>query len=275
VGSVINGLPFVGHATTKGPVVYLTEQSDSTFKVALQRAGLLHRNDLIVVTWAEASKFPWAEVVRLAVQKCKQIGAILLVVDTIGQFTGLIGDAENNAGDALKAMQPLQQAASEGLGVLVSQHERKSGGDVEDSGRGSSAFAGAADIVLSIRRLPGYSSPKLRTIRAMARFDETPAELTVELTADGYVVQDTDALAARNAEASILAVIPESEDDAMTVEALCEGAGMKRTVAQAAIKALVREGIISQIGKGHKGDPFRYCAIHSAGTSSPKAAERI
>ena len=44
-------------------------------------------------------------------------------------------------------MQPLQQAAAaEGLGVLVSQHERKSGGEVEDSGRGSSAFAGAADI---------------------------------------------------------------------------------------------------------------------------------
>jgi hypothetical protein len=123
--------------------------------------------------------------------------------------------------------------------------------------------------------LSGHCSQKLRTIRAISRFDETPSELTIELTADGYFARDTDALAAGNAKASILAVIPESEDDAMTVETLCETASVKRTVAQAAIKALVREGIISQIGKGHKGDPFRYCAIHSAGTSSPKAAESI
>ena len=31
----------------------------------------------------------------------------------------------------------------------------REGGEVEDSGRGSSAFAGAADIVLNVRRLPG------------------------------------------------------------------------------------------------------------------------
>jgi hypothetical protein len=190
-----------------------------------------------------------------------------LVIDTIGQFTGLVGDAENNAGDALRAMQPLQQAAAEGLGILVSQHERKSGGEVEDAGRGSSAFAGAADIVLNIRRLQGNSNPKLRTVRALSRFDETPAELIVELTEQGYVIRDAGVIASERAETSILAVVPESEAQATTIGHLCEAASVKRTIGQDAVTKLSNEGHLFRVGRGHKGDPYRYYApkIDSAG----------
>ena len=43
----------------------------------------------------------------------------MLVVDTLGQFAGLAGDAENNAGDSIAAMQPLLQAASQGLAIQL------------------------------------------------------------------------------------------------------------------------------------------------------------
>ena len=50
-------------------------------------------------------------------------------------------------------MKPLQLAAADGLGVVVGRHERKSGGDIGDSARGSSAFGGAVDTIITISRL--------------------------------------------------------------------------------------------------------------------------
>jgi hypothetical protein len=43
-----------------------------------------------------------------------RVGAGVLIVDTVSQFAGLRGDAENNSGDALAAVEPLQAAAAEG-----------------------------------------------------------------------------------------------------------------------------------------------------------------
>ena len=270
--AVISGKPFLRSETIKGPVVYLTEQSDWTFRVALDRAGLQGSKDLRILTWPQATRLPWPEVVRSSVTECKRIGAVLLVVDTIGQFTGLVGDAENNSGDALRAMQPLQQAATEGIGVLVSQHERKSGGEVEDSGRGSSAFAGAADIILNIRRRPGNGSTNLRVLRALSRFGETPTEVTVELIADGYVLRDSETIALDDASEAILKSIPSSESSASTASELFEACGVKRTAGQEALTRLIQQEKVQRKGSGHKGDAFRFCAakIHSAGNASLK-----
>src|SRR5262249_27827100 len=79
-------------------------------------------------------------------------------------------------------MYPLQiVAAMEGLAVVVARHERKAGGDVGDSARGGSAFAGAVDTILSIRRPNGNQPLTFRTIRTFSR-DSGQSELTIELT---------------------------------------------------------------------------------------------
>ncbi len=186
------------------------------------------------------------------------------------QFTGLVADAENNAGDALLAMQPLQQAAAEGIGVLVSQHERKSGGDVEDSGRGSSAFAGAADIVLNIRRRQGNGNPNLRVLRALSRFDETPTEITIELTAEGYRHRGSETVALEDAEEAIMKILPCSASHPLTIEEIHKAANVKRTSAQDAIAALMKHGRIRRVGSGTRGSPFKYFAEenHSAGNDT-------
>src|ERR1700751_5262060 len=93
-----------------------------------------------------------------------------VVVDTLPQFACLKGDSENNAGDALAAMHPLLRAAADGIGVILTRHERKSGGEVGDSGRGSTALAGAVDIVLSLRRPEGNANKTHRLLQALSRF---------------------------------------------------------------------------------------------------------
>ena len=113
------------------------------------------------------------------------------------QFAGLKGDGENSATAALVAMQPLQEAAAtHSLAVIMVRHERKSGGEVGDAGRGSTAFAGAEDIIVSIRRAEGNSRPTIRELHALSRFDETPDVLVIELTHEGYVSLGTKAAVA-------------------------------------------------------------------------------
>jgi hypothetical protein len=92
--------------------------------------------------WRHTLGHSWQSIMENAVAKCGEVGARVLVVDTISQFAQLAGDKENNAGDVLEVYRPLQEAAAKGLAVISVRHERKSGGDVANAGRGSSAFAG-------------------------------------------------------------------------------------------------------------------------------------
>ena len=257
VAAVLDGLPFMGEPTVKTTVVYLTEQPLPSFREALKIAGLLERQDLSVLPWSNALGFGWPEVINAAVKECQRLGAKLLVVDTFPQFAQLSGDAENNAGDALAAVLPLQQAMSKGSAVLLVIHDRKSGGDVGDSGRGSSAFTGAADIVLSIRRPEGDHRPTMRRIEALSRFADTPSGLVIELTPTGYVAHGSaDDVAAQEAEAKLLEVLPSSEADAMTMEDLVEVTKATRTTIQRTLEKLGKH--VCRVGTGKRGDPRRY-----------------
>lgn len=197
---------------------------------------------------------------REAVEEALRRGARLLVVDTLPQFAGLQGDAENSAGAALTAVQPLQEAAAvHGLGVIAIRHERKSGGQVGDSGRGSSAFAGAVDVVLSIRRPEGNSRPTMREIHALSRFDETPDLLVVELTDAGYRSLGTRAAVAEaEAREAILDAAPADEFGATSLDELLRITGVARTTAQNAVEGLLATGELRCIGEGVRGDPRRY-----------------
>jgi hypothetical protein len=184
VRAVLDGSRFLGEPTHRTKVLYLTEQPLVSFRSAMERADLLGRLDFTALFWGDTIGIPWTSVARGAIDWCKRSGARLLVVDTLPQFAGLLGDAENHAGDALRALLPLQQAAAENIGVVMVRHERKSGGALGDSGRGSSAFAGAVDIILSIRRPEGNQKRSVREIRAVSRLCAMD-DLLIELTDAG------------------------------------------------------------------------------------------
>jgi hypothetical protein len=271
VAAVLDGTPFMSEPTAKSPVVYLTEQPHTSFRQALAKARLLERKDLSLLFWHDAMTVPWAVVAHAAIEECKRLSAHLLVVDTGPQWAKLVGDTENNAGDALQAMQPLQEAVAAGITVMVVWHERKSGGDVSDAGRGSSAVGGAVDVILAIRRPAGNSRPTIRTIHALSRYDQTPGELMIELTDQGYVaLGQSHEVEARAAEEAILAAAPQAEGDAIPLDALLEAAGTGRTTGQRVIKGLCKEGKLTRLGKGKKGDPYKFWkpSPHSGRTPS-------
>jgi hypothetical protein len=271
IAAVVQGKTFMGEETKKTRVVYLTEQSPTSFRKVLERAGLTDSEDVLILPWHETMGVPWPEVARAATDKALEFGAELLVIDTLGQFAGIRGDAENSAGAAHEAMEPVQEAAARGLAVVLTRHERKGGGEVGESGRGSSAFGGAVDIILSIRRADGNVRPTVRVIESLSRFDETPDKLVIELFNGSYrSLGDATAFAEEEARAAILDVLPAQHENALTTNELLDKLkeqDVKRTAAQNALVELLQRGSVTRIGGGRKGNPYRH--FLSAETPAP------
>lgn len=257
IQAVVNGKSFLGEPVTPGPVVLVSEMSGSAFISALDRAGLQNCEGLRVLQPHDAFGLTWPQIMAVAVEECRRISAVLLVIDTLNWFAGLMGDDENSAGKMLETMRPLQAATGQGWGVLFALHERKSGGSVEDAARGSSAVGGVADVLMSLRRPEGnHHSETIRKISSISRFPQTPAELVIDWTPDGEytVLGNSDAVTRDQATHSITAALPFFADTAKTVLVLREETGESRRTIQRILKELKA----TRTGTGDKGDPFKY-----------------
>ena len=260
VWALVQGLDFLGRSTRRTCVVWLTEERPTSFLETLKRAGLTERGDLHILHWHDAKHLTWPAIMRAATVHALAVGAGVLVVDTVSQFAGLRGDAENNSGDALAAVAPLQDAAAEGLAVIAIRHERKGGGEVGESGRGSSAFSGAVDIVCAIRRGEGQTRQTVRVLHTLSRFSETPDTLVIDLTERGYVALGTaGTVAVMEAQRALFDRLPTSEAEALSLDALLDGhqPRIPRTVAQEALRELTEIGA-KRLGLGKRGSPYRY-----------------
>jgi hypothetical protein len=260
VRAVVDGRSFLNRTAKPSPVVWLTEERPQTFLETLRRAHLTEQTDVHVLHWHAVKHLPWPVVMARAADFALSMGATVVIVDTISTWAGLRGDSENNNGDQLAAAEPLQDAAAQGLAVVVTRHERKGGGDVGESGRGGSAFSGAVDIIVSIRRGEGKTKPTVRVLQALSRFTETPADLVIDLTEQGYVVLgDQGTVATLEAEQALLDRLPEREADALDLETLRTAEPIiAMTAAKAAMKNLLTSGKAGRLGRGKKGDPYRY-----------------
>jgi AAA domain len=261
VRQMLDGQPFLGEPTVKGPAVWLTEQNETTFRYVLERAGLLHRRDLYVVFWHKTIGFPWQEVVRAAIELAGRVGAKVLIVDTLGQFSGL--EDENSSAQAMAALKPLQLATTKGLAVVVVRQDRKSGGRVGESGRGSTAFAGGVDVLVSLERPEADPTSTVRKLTAIGRFPDIAPELFVTLTPSGYVSLGGEKdYAVQQAKARLRARLPRAEEEAMTIDTFLEQEPeVTRSPVTRALDELIAEGTVRQIGRGVRGDPRRFILL--------------
>jgi hypothetical protein len=261
IRKVLDGQEFMGGRTTKTPVLLLTEQQPTSFRDALRRADLLDRDDLHVLYWHEVAGMPWPELVARVVGYAEQVCARFVVVDTLGHWAGLRGDSENNAGAAQEALAPLQIASGKGLAVVVVRHERKGGGEVGDAGRGSSAFGGGVDLILSLRKPVGNVRPTVREIEAIGRFEETPAKLVIELTDSGYrALGSESAFTEKEAMSALVGCLPCTPEEAIETSAVVDRLSdrFSRSTIIHALNKLTDAGTVVRTGKGAKGNPYRY-----------------
>lgn len=261
IRGVTTGGLFLGEPCQQGAVLLLTEQRVGTLRELLERAGLLDSEDLHVLHLHDTAGVPWPDVAASAIEKAREAGAILLVVDTISRFARIAD--ENDAGSMNAAMTPLEDAAAAGLAVWAPHHERKSGGTVEDAGRGSSAFGGAVDILLRLRRGEGNTPRTVRVLEALSRFDATPEQAAIELVDGQYLPRGTeDAVILHQARAAL--------DDVLTAEPAgieeLRGRldGIKDTTLRAALAEAVRDGRAERTGEGKRGSPYQWRGLSFA-----------
>lgn len=263
IAAVLDGKPFLGEPTTRGPVVLLTEQSAASIAPSL-RALRLDRDELSVLTWPDAFGTPWAEIVQMAEDECSRLEGYertdtLLVVDTLPQFAGVRGDSENDAGAALEAMAPLQRLAGTGRSILVTRHDRKAGGDVGESGRGSNAWSGAVDCIVALRRPLNPVRASIREIEAISRRGDVPTEpVMIELTDAGYVVLGSEsAVAFGEAREAILGVLADGQSH--VEKEMIEAAGeASRSTVRDALAALVSAGTVEKGLRKKVTEPYPY-----------------
>lgn len=261
--AILHGEPFFGQPTAYAPVVYLTEQSGPSFKRSLRRSGLVDGDAFTLLRWGRTTDWTWEKLIPEVLAKVDQLGARVLIIDTLPQFSGVRGDDENRSGAALEVMEPLQAATSRKLGIVISRHDRKAGGAAGDSARGSSAFAGAVDIVLHLDRPePKPGNERQRVLESLSRFEETPVQMLIELSGDEpqsyVVVGDVEEIKARDLRADILAALPVDEDEAIDHKELRELVHGDWTLIHRTLSQLCSEHLAVRLGRGVRHDAYRY-----------------
>lgn len=246
VRAVTEGRAFLDRETQHTPIVWMTEEGDRTFRSILARVGLADSADVHVLTRRSLGKVAWVQFVAAALDKMEQVGSRWLIVDTLPKFAGFKADEENDSATAMETMRRLQQVSTAiGACVLTTRHDRKEGGEIGDSARGSSAFGGDVDAILRLTRVGG-KTPDRRKLEALGRFDETPDELTIELHKGAYrVVGESDA---RDAALRAICELLDQEPRIAIAEYVDElrDAGHPRATVYRAIDWGVRCGVLVQ-----------------------------
>jgi hypothetical protein len=97
-----------------------------------------------------------------------------------------VGRLTSNAGTLLERVLPLRGLAAVGAAVWLLHHPRKGVPAAGQAARGSGALPGCADIVLEMHwYASGSADDCRRRLYGWSRFEETPRQLVIELTADG------------------------------------------------------------------------------------------
>ena len=241
---MLNGASFLERQTRRTPVVWLTEERSPTFRNMLARVGLLDQDNLHILFRHESHGMPWTDVVAEAVGKARDTGSGMLVIDTLSGWTRLPGDDENSAGAAMTAMEPVHEAAAALLGVILNRHDRKGGGPLGESGRGSSAYAGEVDILFQLQRATNPGNQSRRILKGTGRFDGIPEELVIEFRDGRYAyLGDSSNVERRGAKAWLLEHLPNSDGTPLTKADIREriGQDVSNSTIDRALREMVEE----------------------------------
>jgi hypothetical protein len=247
--------------------VYASEEGASTLVHKVPDA------DLRIATRETAWPRPaWPALVEASRAEADRVQAPVVVIDTFAFWAGLPPEAEKDSGAMQAAMESLVALARGGLAVLLIVHARKGGGEDGEAVRGSSALAGAADIVLELERV-GSDSPRQRKLLALSRYPQTPGVLVIDhdpsegswsVLGEGTDRGDARDIANRG---GLLEALYFDED--MTRAELEEALGKESREWDGTLKRLIEDSFASRSGAGRKGDPFRYRKLRAPAAQNP------
>jgi hypothetical protein len=263
---------FLGRRVGGGAVVLASEEGDSTLGPKLR--GLPDGRVRVLNRDAAWPKPPWVDMIGDAVREAKTIGAILLVIDSMAFWAALEPEREKDSGAAQAIMDALDEATRAGLAVLLVHHQRKAPGEYGTGVRGSTALAGAVDVVIEYERLGEGVPRSQRRLVVLSRWPATPDVLVLDYhvgdgiwrvvgEAEGRV--ESEGIGLRE---KLLAVVP-IESPGATENELATLVGLDKRKISRPLRELVGSKI-ERVGKGRKGAPYRYHRNAAPDSASPE-----
>lgn len=251
---VSRGDPFMGRATEQGGVVYLAlEEKRSEVKNHFKKMGALGDEEIFIY----ASTAPADALLQIR-KVAEEKKPVLLIIDPLFRLAR-VKDG-NDYVQVTNALEPLLSLAREtGVHVLVVHHAGKGDRTGGDSILGSTAIHGSVDTAIFIRR-HDRGDDGYRSISSSQRYGEDLPETVLIFDPEtksmtlGDPKCDMDLKKVKRGIFEFLA----SQEDPQTEAIINDQVEGKKSFLVKGLRELVSENIVQKIGKGGKGDPFKY-----------------
>lgn len=203
----------------------------------------------------------WSDLIARIADRVRAGAYDLIIFDTIAGLWHVMD--ENNAGEMMAALMPLNELTSAGAAVLLCHHMRKGDGDQGQGGRGSGALSGFVDVIVEVRRRV-ISDPtnRQRVITSYSRLDdEARSDLVIELSDSGYVAVGTTAAAQSAARLQALQATLPTVPPGISLEEIRMG-WKGAPPGLSTLRTDLKDGFVSgrwqRTGKGARGSEYRY-----------------
>jgi hypothetical protein len=255
------GGPFLGREAKPSRVLYVTEEQESRWAERRDKLGLGDHVAFVVRPFrAKPDREQWGAFLDhlRGAQRREQFDVIIF--DTISNLWPVRD--ENSAPEVQEALMPLHGVIGDAALVLV-HHLRKSDGHEGTGSRGSGALLAWVDVIVELRRFDAADHKSTqRVITGYGRYDQTPAQLVIDLGENGYAAEgDRAEVRAGDVNTALAEVMPAEPPGRSVDEMLQEWpreAKPNRNELFAALRRGCEEERWSRTGGGKKGDPYRY-----------------
>lgn len=257
------GTAFLGHEAVECRTLVISEESTAIWRGRRDALGL---DDHLAVMCRPMRSKPtleqWEHFVDHVLAEAE--GRFDLVAfDTLSAFVPW--QNENSSAEIMASITPLNRLTEAGLGVLAFHHHGKGHQSNGREARGSTALAGAVDVLMNMKfHNAADSNDRRRILSGLGRFEETPSDMVIALAEDSssYTSEgDRKETVAADGRQAILAALPCLPPGATVGEihqAMPESGRRKRTNLMRALQDGADEGRWSRGGSGKPKNPWRF-----------------
>jgi hypothetical protein len=267
---------FCGRPCRSCRVLLVTEEHETLWATRRDNIGLTDNAHVIVRPFASRPDAKrWQEFMGHLRDVRLRFPFDLLVMDPLSNLWPV--KDENDANNVQNALLPLHSIGDD-LATLLVHHLRKGDGTEATAARGSGALPAFCDTLLELRRYdPVNRKDCRRVLTGYGRFEETPAEVVVEWTRDGYLSRgDKSDASFDEVQQRCQGVLPagppgltrEEVQEALREDNERLAPGLTR-VGQA-LHAGAERGLWVETGNGKRAHPYRYYLADQAARVSPE-----
>jgi hypothetical protein len=187
----------------------------------------------------------------------------LVVIDSLAYF--FPGRTENVAAVMLEVLAPLTRLAEAGLSVLLLHHPRRRESARGQAARGSGGLMSFVDVLIEMRGVGAGPTDRRRRLEAMSRYDQTPHDRVIELSADGtdYAgLGDLEGVSCAEDWEVLRGVLVRAERP-LALREVAQGwppheAPPSEMTLWRRLTEAVNRGVLRREGAGHRHSPYRY-----------------